>query len=98
MKAGHFDVVRSILVESVPPAKLAGVIAGVIVACKFQDGDRVFIEADGPHVLIKRTRTINGDDLPQTAFSRLSHDCEDVLIAETGLDPEQLLKEAQRAA
>jgi hypothetical protein len=34
----------------------------------------------------------------QSAFSKLSNDCEDVLIAETGLHPEQLLQEAQRAA
>jgi hypothetical protein len=76
---------------------LAALIARVVVACKC-DGDRVFIEVDERHVVIKRTRTINGDELARSAFSKLSHDCEDVLIAETGLHPEQLLQEAQRAA
>jgi hypothetical protein len=36
---------------------------GVIVACQFEERDRVFI--DGPHVVV---RTINGDELPQDAY------------------------------
>jgi hypothetical protein len=35
----------------------------LIVACQFEERDRVFI--DGPHVVV---RTINGDEPPQAAY------------------------------
>jgi len=95
VKAGHFDVVYTKQIRSVPADKLAGLLTAVLLLSK---DSRLFVEADADQLVVMAARSIKYSELPQREASMLFDAIGDVISAEIGLEPEQLLKEHEKAA
>lgn len=94
MQAGHFDVVKTIRVASVPAEKLADLLTAVL---RTSDDERLFVEADADLIVVRRVKSISFSKLAHKDACKLFDEISEVLEAE-GFDPEQLLKETANAA
>lgn len=97
IQAGHFSVVLTLRVRSVPPTKLAAVLTAVLTACD-HDRDRVFIEADADLIVVKKAASIAYTRLPHARACQVFDEISHVLSAEMGVSAEMLLRETARAA
>lgn len=100
IKAGHretTDVPVSFAEDQPGLTKLAAIaIEGALKAA----GAYAFIRPhpDGGLVRVFKAKSIAFDKLDQSAFNRLNDDVETVYASETGLDPQEVLKQSERAA
>ena len=93
-EAGHYDVVKTIRVESVDPDKLAALLTAVL---RTSEDDKMFVEANDDYVVVTRTKSIAYEKLEHPEACRLFDQVAEVLYAHD-IDADQLLKEAEKAA
>ena len=94
MKAGHRVVGASIPLAGINKERaLLLVEAGIRAA-----GSMAFPVIHGSQVVVFRPKSIAFDKLDHTAACKLMEAVEDVILAETGLQPDQLLSETEGAA
>ena len=97
IKAGHREATDIDIAASASQTKiLAAAIEGALKAA----GAHAFVRPDphGGRVRIFRAKSIAFAHLGQAEFNRLNDEVENVYRAETGLDPDEVLKEQERAA
>lgn len=94
VEAGRFTIVKTIRVESVDPDKLAALLTAVL---RNSDDDKLFIEADADLIVVKRADSISYEKLGHADACKLFDEIAAVLHRE-GMDAEQLLREAEKAA
>ena len=97
MKSGRFRVMKSVRVtnRSVDPDKLALLFRAVFQPIK--EVDNIFVDVDGDHIVVLKTDSIKFPPqrgaMSQKEFNQLCNDAAEVIFAETGIDPEQLMRE-----
>lgn len=94
VQAGHCDVIYTKQIKSVPADKLAALLTAVL---SFSKDKSLFVEVDADQLVVMQARSISYSELPHREACRLFDAIGDVISAETGIDPEQLLKEADAA-
>lgn len=88
---------KTIRVRSVESTALQALLESVL---RVSDDERLFIEIDGDLITVRRAhsiKTTGPDAMPQREFSVLCDEIDGVLRA-NGFDPDQLLREYERAA
>lgn len=95
VQAQHFQAVKTIRCNDGDVKRLTAVLTAVLRTC---EDDKVFVEADGQCVIVKRALSIAYDKLPHLQACRLFDDVADVIRVETGIEPDQLLSDRRRAA
>lgn len=90
-KAGH----RTVVEVEVPDVdeKALRVVKIAVAAAMAATKDYAWVVVQGGHISVVASRSINFDTLPHREFDALSRTVEDIIRAETGLEPEQLLTE-----
>jgi hypothetical protein len=97
VQSGHFTVVQTVRVRSVPPSKLTALLTAILSACD-RDRDRFFIEADADLIVVKKADSIAYARLPHKRACEVFDEISHVLAAEIGMGAELLLRETKRAA
>ena len=93
MKAGHFTT-TTVALYGIPLSKARLIVQSAL------DGAEPYSEAvvQAGHLIVMTPKSINFDSLGHKAFCRLNDEIDAVIFAETGFDPEQVLKGTERAA
>lgn len=99
-KAGHRDATDIPVAFAEDQPGLTKLAAIAIEAAIKAAGGFPFVRAhpDGGLVRVFKAKSIAFDKLGQAEFNRLNDEVELAYASETGLDPEQVLKESERAA
>ena len=95
MKADYFTITTMARISKHDPGQTYELVRAFL---KHSEDERLFLELDGNLLIEKRTKSIDYDTLDSSAFSKLKDAVCDVILAETGMDAEQLLRETERAA
>lgn len=96
IKAGYRDVTM-VPIETDAPAVMRAIVPIVEGAVRAANG-HAFIKPHGHGIAVFRAKSIAWDKLDQKAFNRVRDAVQEVIRAETGLEPETLLKEVEQAA
>lgn len=90
-KAGH----RTLVEVDVPATdeRTLAIVKTAVAAAMAATKDHAWVTTHGGKVVVLASRSINFDTLPHKEFDALSRTVEDIIRAETGLEPEQLLTE-----
>jgi hypothetical protein len=93
MKAKHFTT-KAMNMYGLSPKRAQ------LFAQELLDNSAPYSEAvlEGTRVIIMTPESINYDTLGHKEFCRLNDAVDEIIKAETGLNPEQMLKETERAA
>ena len=100
VKAGHKETVDVAVPFAEDQPGLTKLVAIAVEACVRGAGGHAFIRPhpEGGLLRVFRAKSIAFDKLGQAEFNALNDAVETVYATETGLDPEQVLKEHETAA
>lgn len=86
---------RNIVEVEVPDtdAKTLAIVKTAIAAAMAATKDHAWVDTRGGRVSVIASKSIRYDTLAHSDFDMLCREVEDIIRAETGLDPEQLLTE-----
>jgi hypothetical protein len=93
MKAGHREIAARITLANLDKAEAMFIAAGVIMGTSY-----AVPVLHGDTLVIFKPKSIAFGTLSQEAFCKLNDEIDAVILAETGLDAAQLLKEHEAAA
>jgi len=94
--AGHREVIKTMTLPQTDNPSLAAAMMGVVEALLEIDGR--FGRWKGMTFAVYEAKSIAFHKLSQAEFNKLNDEVEAVYASETGLDPETVLKEHERAA
>lgn len=95
VEAGHFEVVKTIRCETVEASHLTALLTAIMRSC---DDDKIFVEAEGNVVTVKRALSISYAMLAHLSACALFDQIDHVIKTEIGIDTDTLLKETEKAA
>lgn len=95
MKAGFFDVVKMVRVESMDADKLYHLLCAML---KHSDDEKLFLDIDGNLITEMKTRSISYGAMGHNEFAALAQAVEEIIEAELGVSADKLLRETDKAA